>query len=55
MIVLVIQFRIFFYTGTIFAILRTDGDFPDEKERLKRSASEYDMMSAISSLLVVGG
>ena len=39
MIVLVIQFRVFLYTGTTLAILRTDGNLRDEKERLKRSTS----------------
>ena len=46
MIVLVIQFRVFFiltFLSSNLAILRTDGNIHDEKERLKRSASGLDI------------
>ena len=39
MINLVIQFRVFLYTGINLAILRIEGNINDEMERLKRSAS----------------
>ena len=39
MINLVIQFRVFLYTGINLAILRIEGNITDEMERLKRSAS----------------
>ena len=37
------QFRVFLYTGTTLAILRTDGNIPDEKEKLKRSTKGLDI------------